>query len=81
MTWDRRIVQFQTTDIIGNEDVEKKQSGKRCLHRNGSGLKKFAQNLIAGIRKLLIIEKPFCYDILQKNNQLKNVNYIMIMEY
>ena len=41
----------------------------------------FEKILIAGIRELLIIEKPFCYDILQKNNQLKNVNYIMIMEY
>ena len=34
-------------------------------------MKKFAQNLIAGIRELQIVEKSFCDDILQKTNQLK----------
>ena len=38
--------------MIGNENIEKKQLGKRDLHLNGFGLKKFAQNLIAGIREL-----------------------------
>ena len=38
------ISQFQklTIDIIGNENTEKKQLGKRGLHLNGFGLKKFA---------------------------------------
>ena len=46
--------QFQklTIDMIGNENIEKKHLGKRGLHLNGFGLKTFAQNLIAGIRKL-----------------------------
>ena len=34
-------------------------------------MKKFAQNLIAGIRELWIVEKSFCDDILQKTKQLK----------
>ena len=48
------ISQFQkvTIDMIGNENIEKKQLGKRGLHLNGFGLKKFVQNLIAGIREL-----------------------------
>ena len=48
------IAQFQklTTDMIGNENIEKKQLGKRGFHLNGLGLKKFAQNLMAGIREL-----------------------------
>ena len=48
------ISQFQklTIDMIGNENIEKKQLGKRRLHLNDFGLKKFAQNLIAGIREL-----------------------------
>ena len=50
------ISQFQklTIDTIGNENIEKlgKQLGKRGLHFNGFGLKKFAQNLIAGIGEL-----------------------------
>ena len=48
------IAQFQklTIDMIGKENVEKKQLGKRGLHLNGFGLKKFDQNLIAGIREL-----------------------------
>ena len=48
------ISQFQnlTIHMMGNEIIEKKQLGKRGLHLNGFGLKKFAQNLIAGIREL-----------------------------
>ena len=48
------ILQFQKLiiDVIGNESIEKKQLGKRRLHLNGFGLKKVAQNLIAGIREL-----------------------------
>ena len=48
------IAQFQklTIDMIGNENIEKKQLGKKGYHLNGFGLKKFAQNLIAGIRGL-----------------------------
>ena len=48
------IAQFQklTTDMIGNENIEKKQLGKRGFHLNGFGLNKFAQNLIAGIREV-----------------------------
>ena len=48
------IAQFQKLiiDMIGNENIEKKQLGQRGLHLNGFGLKKFAQNLIAGIREL-----------------------------
>ena len=48
------ISQFQklTIDMIGNGNIEKKQLGKRSLHLNGFGLKKFAQNLIAGIQEL-----------------------------
>ena len=36
------IAQLQklTIDIIGNENIEKKQLGKRGLHLNGFGLKK-----------------------------------------
>ena len=46
--------QFQklTIDMIGNKNIEKKQLRKRGLHLNAFGLKKFPQNLIAGIRKL-----------------------------
>ena len=43
--------QKQTIDMIGNENIEKKQLGKRGFHLNGFGLNKFAQNLIAGIRE------------------------------
>ena len=57
--------------MIGNENIEKKQLGKRGLHFNGFRLKKFAQNLLAGIRELLTVEKSFCDDILQRTNQLK----------
>ena len=48
------VAQFQklTNYMIGNENIEKKQLGKRGLHLNGFGLKKFTQNLIAGIREL-----------------------------
>ena len=48
------IAQFQklTIDMIGNENIEKKQLGKRGFHLNGFGLKKIAENLIAGIREL-----------------------------
>ena len=48
------IAQFQklTIDMIGNENIEKKQLGKRGFYLNGFGLKKSAQNLIAGIREL-----------------------------
>ena len=51
---EKAILQFQklTIDMIGNENIEKKQLRKRGLHLNGFGLKKFAQNLIAGIREL-----------------------------
>ena len=37
---------------LGNENIEKKQLGKRGFHLNGFVFKKFAQNLIAGIREL-----------------------------
>ena len=37
--------------MIGNENNEKKQLGIRGLHLNGFGLKKFAGNVIAGIRE------------------------------
>ena len=57
--------------MIGNENIEKKQLGKRGLHLNGLRLKKFAQNLLAGIQKLLTVEKSFCDDMLQRTNQLK----------
>ena len=45
---DKVIAQFQklTNDMIGNENIEKKQLGKRGLHLNGFALKKFAQYLI-----------------------------------
>ena len=48
------IAQFQKLpiDIMGNENIEKKQLGKRGFYLNGFGLKKSAQNLIAGIREL-----------------------------
>ena len=48
------IAQFKqlTIDMIGNENIEKKQLGKRGFHLNGFGLKKFAQNFIAGILEL-----------------------------
>ena len=51
--------------MIGNENIEKKQLGKRGFHLNGFYLKKFAQNLIAGIRELPIVKKSFCDDISQ----------------
>ena len=67
------IAQFQklTIDIIGKENIEKKQLGKRGFHLNGFGLKKFDQNLIAGIRELWIVKKSFCDDISLKTDQLK----------
>ena len=37
-------------DMIGNEDITRKDLGKKGLHQYG--LKKFAINLIAGIREL-----------------------------
>ena len=37
---------------LGNENIEKKQLGKRGFYLNGFIFKKFAQNLIAGIREL-----------------------------
>ena len=37
---------------LGNENIEKKPFGKRGFYLNGFVLKKFAQNLIAGIREL-----------------------------
>ena len=42
------VAQFQklTNYMIGNENIEKKQLGKRGLHLNGFGSKKFAQYLI-----------------------------------
>ena len=48
------ISKFQelTVDMIGNKNIEKKQLGKRSLHLDGFGLKKFSQNSIAGIREL-----------------------------
>ena len=51
------IAQFQklTIDMIGNENIEKKQLGKRDFHRND----------------LWIVEKSFCDNISQKMNQLK----------
>ena len=56
---------------LGNENIEKKPFGKRGFYLNGFLLKKFAQNLIAGIRELWIVEKSFCDDISQKRNQWK----------
>ena len=56
---------------LGNENIEKKPFGKRGFYLNGFVLKKFAQNLIAGIRELWIVEKSFCDDISQKRNQWK----------
>ena len=66
------IAQFQklTTDMIGNENIEKKQLGKRGFHLNGLGLKKIAQNLTAGIRELSIVKNSFC-NVSQKTNHLK----------
>ena len=66
------IAQFQklTTDMIGNENIEKKQLGKRSFHLNGLGLKKIAQNLTAGIRELSIVKNSFC-NVSQKTNHLK----------
>ena len=48
------VPQFQklTIGMIGNKNIAKKQLGKRGLHLNGFGLKKFAQNLIGGVREL-----------------------------
>ena len=42
------IAQFQklTIDMIGNENIEEKQLGKRGSNLNGFGLKSFSQNLI-----------------------------------
>ena len=51
--------------------LKKKQLGKRGFHLNGFGLKRFAENLIAGIRELWIVKKSVCEDISQKSNQLK----------
>ena len=67
------IAQFQklTIDMIGNENIEKKQLGKKRYHLNGFGLKKFAQNLIAGTRELWIVKKSSRDDVSQKTNQLK----------
>ena len=56
---------------LGNENIEKKQLGKRGFYLNGFVFKKFAQNLIAGIRELWIVEKSFCDDISLKRNQWK----------
>ena len=63
--------QKQTIDMIGNENIEKKQLGKRGFHLNGFGLNKFAQNLIAGIREVWIVKKSFCDDISHETNHLK----------
>ena len=57
--------------MIGNENIEKKHLGKRSLHLNGFGLKKFAQNIMADIQEIWIVEKSSCDDILQKTNQSK----------
>ena len=67
------IAQFQklTIDMIGNENIEKKQLGKRGFYLNGFGLKKSAQNLIAGIRELWIVKKSFCDDVSRKTNHFK----------
>ena len=63
------VAQFQklTNYMIGNENIEKKQLGKRGLHLNGFGSKKFAQYLI----NIWYSKKLFCDDISQKTNQLK----------
>ena len=47
------IAQFQklTVDVIGNENIEKKQLGKRGLRHDSFVLKKFIQNLTVGIRE------------------------------
>ena len=60
--------------MIGNESYEKKQLRKRVLRLNSFCLKKFAQNVIAGIWELWIVVNSFCDDILQKANQLKEFN-------
>ena len=52
--------------MTGSKNIEKKQLAKRGFHLNGFYLKKFAQNLIAGIRELPIVKKSFCDDISQK---------------
>ena len=39
-------------DGTGNEDVTRKDLGKKGLHLNQNGSKKFPVNLIAGIREL-----------------------------
>ena len=49
--------------MTGNEKTERKQLGKRGFHLHGLGLKKFAQNLIGGIREFSTVEKSFCDDI------------------
>ena len=56
---------------LGNENIEKKQLGKRGFYLNGFVFKKFAQNLIAGIRELWIVEKSFCDDIWLKRKKWK----------
>ena len=59
----------------------KKQLGKRGLYHDDFGLKKFSQNLTAVIRKLWIIEKSFCDNILQKPINNEKGSYIIILEY
>ena len=39
-------------DVIGNEDIIRKDIGKKSFHLNQHGLKRFAVNLIAGSREL-----------------------------
>ena len=39
-------------DLIGNENITRKDLRKKAFHLNQYGLKKFDVNLIAGIREL-----------------------------
>ena len=55
-----------------NENIEKKQLGKRGLHLNGFGLEKFTQNLIAGIRELWTVESILWW-YLSKNESVKRM--------
>lgn len=38
-------------DMIGNEDITRKNFGRKGLHLNEHGLKKFTGNLTAGIKE------------------------------
>lgn len=48
------IAHFQqlSVEMIGNENIEKKQLGKRSLHLNRLDFQKFLKNLVVVIHKL-----------------------------